>query len=132
MTEFYDSSQLVRALRPAVLCDCDQVGTARFIRNMASRPGALYAGGGSSSSTPAGDAAGGSSSGVGGGSSAGGSSEPLLKPHVGPLLRALVAAVGGERSATVRRAYAAAAAQVRRVCLRTRDRGHADCAIYNA
>lgn len=36
-----------------------------------------------------------------------------LKAHAGPLLRCLVAAVKSERSGTVRKAYAAAAAQVR-------------------
>jgi hypothetical protein len=41
--------------------------------------------------------------------------EPLLRPHAAALLRALAGAVRVERSGTVRRAYAAAAAQVRSV-----------------
>ncbi len=90
------------------------MGTARFIRNMASGPRAAPAapltgnalaekaagGGGPSAAAAAATAAGG---GGGGGD---------LKAHAGPLLRCLVAAVKSERSGTVRKAYAAAAAQV--------------------
>ncbi|KAG2487332.1 hypothetical protein HYH03_014048 [Edaphochlamys debaryana] len=66
-----------------------KVGTARFIRSMATRPGALGGGGGP------------------------GGPEPLLRAHAGPLLRALSNAVRNtERSGTVRKAYASAAAAV--------------------
>ncbi|GFR47108.1 hypothetical protein Agub_g8793, partial [Astrephomene gubernaculifera] len=83
-----------------------KVGTARFIRLLASRPSALTSGGG-------GGGVGSSAAGSGASASQPPAQEqPLLRSHAAPLLRALVAAVRGERSGTVRKAYAAAAAQV--------------------
>ncbi|GIL84022.1 hypothetical protein Vretifemale_12732, partial [Volvox reticuliferus] len=78
-----------------------KVGVARFIRNLASRPGATtvtVAATTAQTSEP--------------GTATAGATEPLLRPHAGPLLRVLIGSVRSERSGTVRRAYAAAAAQV--------------------
>ncbi|KXZ47233.1 hypothetical protein GPECTOR_37g239 [Gonium pectorale] len=83
-----------------------KVGTARFIRQLASRPAtatAAPAPAASSAAAAAPDAA---------AAAAAAAPVPLLRPHAAPLLRALVGAVAGERSGTVRRAYAGAAAQV--------------------
>ncbi|GLI60137.1 hypothetical protein VaNZ11_002209, partial [Volvox africanus] len=79
-----------------------KVGVARFIRNLASRPGATTVTVPAATTTSASEP----------GAATDGTTEPLLRPHAGPLLRVLVAAVLSERSGTVRRAYAAAAAQV--------------------